>query len=108
MEKISVCFGGYCPMHQGHLDVIMRAKKETDRCFIVVCGYRYSTTTIIFFAKFAKFKRLSYFLKRTTLDHPKKPWVYTRVELVYCCLIILHSTKIGKSFEYQTNSLNFW
>lgn len=39
MEKISVCFGGYCPMHQGHLDVIMRAKKETDRCFIVVCGY---------------------------------------------------------------------
>ena len=39
MEKISVCFGGYCPMHQGHLDVIMHAKKETDRCFIVVCGY---------------------------------------------------------------------
>ena len=39
MEKISVCFGGYCPMHQGHLDVIMRAKKETDHCFIVVCGY---------------------------------------------------------------------
>lgn len=39
MEKISVCFGGYCPMHQGHLDVIMRAKKETDCCFVVVCGY---------------------------------------------------------------------
>lgn len=39
MEKISVCFGGYCPMHQGHLDVIMRAKKEAERCFVVVCGY---------------------------------------------------------------------
>ena len=39
MKKISVCFGGYCPMHQGHLDVIMRAKKETDCCFVVVCGY---------------------------------------------------------------------
>ncbi len=26
-------------MHQGHLDVIMRAKKENDACFVVVCGY---------------------------------------------------------------------
>lgn len=39
MKKISICFGGYCPMHQGHLDVIMRAKKESDYCFVVVCGY---------------------------------------------------------------------
>ena len=37
--KIGICFGGYCPMHQGHLDVIMRAKKENDVCFVVVCGY---------------------------------------------------------------------
>ena len=37
--KVGICFGGYCPMHQGHLDVIMRAKKENDVCFIVVCGY---------------------------------------------------------------------
>lgn len=26
-------------MHQGHLDVIMRAKKENDICFVIVCGY---------------------------------------------------------------------
>ena len=37
--KIGICFGGYCPMHQGHLDVIMKAKKENDVCFVVVCGY---------------------------------------------------------------------
>ena len=37
--KIGICFGGYCPMHQGHLDVIMRAKKENDICFVIVCGY---------------------------------------------------------------------
>lgn len=37
--KVGICFGGYCPMHQGHLDVIMRAKKENDVCFVVVCGY---------------------------------------------------------------------
>ena len=37
--KIGICFGGYCPMHQGHLDVIMQAKKENDVCFVVVCGY---------------------------------------------------------------------
>ena len=37
--KIGVTFGGYCPLHQGHLDVIMRAKKENDHCYVIVCGY---------------------------------------------------------------------
>jgi NadR type nicotinamide-nucleotide adenylyltransferase len=39
MTKIGICFGGYCPMHRGHLDAIMRAKKENDKCFVIVCGY---------------------------------------------------------------------
>jgi len=26
-------------MHQGHLDLIMQAKKENDLCLVVVCGY---------------------------------------------------------------------
>lgn len=39
MKKIGMCFGGYCPLHQGHLDLIMRAKKENDICFVIVCGY---------------------------------------------------------------------
>lgn len=34
-----ICFGGYCPMHQGHLDLIMQAKKENDVCYVIVCGY---------------------------------------------------------------------
>lgn len=37
--KIGICFGGYCPLHQGHMDVIMRAKKENDICYVIVCGY---------------------------------------------------------------------
>ena len=37
--KIGITFGGYCPMHQGHLDLIMMAKKENDICYVVVCGY---------------------------------------------------------------------
>lgn len=37
--KIGICFGGYCPMHRGHLDAIMRAKKENDKVFVIVCGY---------------------------------------------------------------------
>lgn len=39
MEKIGICFGGYCPLHRGHLDAIMMAKKENDKCYVVVCGY---------------------------------------------------------------------
>ena len=39
MLKIGITFGGYCPMHQGHLDLIMRAKKENDICYVIVCGY---------------------------------------------------------------------
>ena len=37
--KVGITFGGYCPMHQGHLDLIMRAKKENDLCYVIVCGY---------------------------------------------------------------------
>lgn len=39
MKTLGICFGGYSPLHQGHLDVIMQAKKETDHCYVVVCGY---------------------------------------------------------------------
>ena len=28
-EKVGVVFGSLAPLHQGHLDCIMRAKKET-------------------------------------------------------------------------------
>ena len=38
-KNIGICFGGYCPLHQGHLDLIMAAKKENDICYVIVCGY---------------------------------------------------------------------
>lgn len=37
--RVGICFGGYCPLHQGHLDLIMKAKKENDLTFVFVCGY---------------------------------------------------------------------
>ena len=37
--KVGITFGGYCPMHTGHLDLIMKAKKENDICYVIVCGY---------------------------------------------------------------------
>lgn len=37
--NVGITFGGYCPMHQGHLECIMEAKKHNDMVFVVVCGY---------------------------------------------------------------------
>ena len=38
-QKVGIVFGTFAPMHQGHLDVIMRAKKECDGgCIVIVDG----------------------------------------------------------------------
>ena len=38
-KKVGIAFGCYAPMHQGHLDVIFKAKKEcVAGVIVIVCG----------------------------------------------------------------------
>lgn len=39
-KQVGVVFGSFAPLHQGHLELIMRAKKENDGGALVIsCGY---------------------------------------------------------------------
>ena len=39
-KRVGVVFGSFAPLHQGHLDLIMQAKKENvGGCIVIVCGH---------------------------------------------------------------------
>ena len=38
-KKTAVVFGSFAPLHQGHIDLIQRAKRQCDQVWVVVSGY---------------------------------------------------------------------
>lgn len=39
-NSVGVVFGSFAPLHQGHLDLILKAKKENSGgAIVIVCGY---------------------------------------------------------------------
>ena len=39
-EKIAIVFGTFAPLHQGHIDLIQKAKRSYDKVRVVVSGYQ--------------------------------------------------------------------
>ena len=39
-ERVAVVFGTFAPLHQGHIDLIQRAKRQCDRVCVIVSGYK--------------------------------------------------------------------
>lgn len=39
-EKVAVVFGTFAPLHQGHIDLIQRAKRQCNRVCVIVSGYK--------------------------------------------------------------------
>ncbi len=39
-KRIAVVFGTFAPLHQGHIDLIQRAKRQCDAVWVVVSGYK--------------------------------------------------------------------
>ena len=38
-ERIALVFGTFAPLHQGHIDLIQRAKRQCDCVRVIVSGY---------------------------------------------------------------------
>lgn len=96
--KLGVYIGGFCPLHRGHLDVIMRAKKENDQCLVVVYGYdnepRAKQIGLTTLERYDIVKQIIHdSITRTTISHwPTKPewdtlltWVYRYISTIYHC-----------------------
>lgn len=61
--KLGITFGGYAPLHKGHMDLILEGKKENDYMIVVCCGHDDDKRTNTFGSLTEKYYKVKNFLE---------------------------------------------
>ena len=89
--KIGMVLGCFAPLHKGHMELILKAKKENNKIYIIVCGYNGDKGEPLLPLK----KRVRYVKETFKNDH--------LVEVIY-----VNDTKLGIDQSMSDDNWQKW